>query len=156
MATPPSVLEMPAHSPTVSGFDRLFNRAVGALASRGWTTGDYVQLSVVGRKSGKRYSTPVNPLEYGARRYLVAPRGWTQWVRNALAAGEVTIKHGQSEQRFGVRLVPAGERAPLLGAYLERYRVTVQRYFSVRAGAELSAFEAIADQHPVFELQPRA
>jgi hypothetical protein len=77
-------------------------------------------------------------------------------VHNALAAGEVAIKHGRSEQRFAVRLVSVRERAPLLKAYLERYQATVQRFFSVRAGADPSVFETIAADHPVFELTPRA
>ena len=39
------------------------------------------------------------------RRFLVAGRGRTQWVRNAEVAGEVTLKKGRSRQRFRARPV---------------------------------------------------
>ena len=65
-------------------------------------------LQVRGRKSGKLYSTPVNLLEWKGKRFLVAPRGRTQWVRNAEAAGEVTLKKGSTPAE--VRLRPVAER----------------------------------------------
>lgn len=45
-------------------------------------------LEVKGRKSGEPCRNPVNPLDLDAARYLVAPRGHTQWVRNLRAAGK--------------------------------------------------------------------
>ena len=86
--------------------------------------------------------------------YLVAPRGWTQWVKNALASGHVRLVRGRSVQEFAVRLVPASERPPLLKDYLERYRGAVQRYFEVPAGAKVEAFVPVADGYPVLELVP--
>lgn len=44
-------------------------------------------LRVHGRKTGRLRSTPVLVLRQGGRRYLVAPRGETDWVRNLRAAG---------------------------------------------------------------------
>ena len=44
-------------------------------------------LAVKGRKSGQWRTTPVNLLVHDGRRYLVSPRGQTQWVRNLRAIG---------------------------------------------------------------------
>jgi hypothetical protein len=84
----------------------------------------------------------------------VAPRGWTEWVKNALAAGKVRVCRGRSVQEFAVRLVPPAERPPILKDYLERYSGAVQRYFEIPAGSPVEAFKAIVDDYPVLELVP--
>ena len=60
------------------------------------------------------YSTPVDLLEYEGRRFLVAGRGRTQWVRNAEAAGEVVLKKGLKREQFHVRAVPNEEKLEIL------------------------------------------
>ena len=74
--------------------EKIFNRAFGFLVGLGLGFPYNYLLQVRGRKSGKVYSTPIDLLERNGRRYLVAPRGRTQWVRNAETAGEVTLKKG--------------------------------------------------------------
>lgn len=63
-------------------------------------------LAVRGRKSGKLYKTPVSLLEFNGKRYLVAPRGRTQWVRNAEAAGEIVLKRGNIREKFRLHPLP--------------------------------------------------
>ena len=75
-----------------SAVERVFNRVFGSLVGLGLGFSYNYLLQVRGRKSGKIYSTPIDLLELGGKRFLVAPRGRTQWVRNAEAAGEVTLK----------------------------------------------------------------
>jgi hypothetical protein len=70
--------------------ERVFNRVFGSLVGLGLGFSHNYLLQVRGRKSGKIYSTPIDLLERGGKQFLVAPRGRTQWVRNAEAAGEVT------------------------------------------------------------------
>ena len=41
-----------------------------------------------------------------------------------------------------------------LRAYLDRFKLTVQRYFPLRAGSPPEAFAAIAGRYPVFEMMP--
>jgi deazaflavin-dependent oxidoreductase (nitroreductase family) len=144
-ATPPRFLR-------VAFLERQLNRLMGALAARGLGPRYTYRLEVQGRSSGRTYTTPVNLLRRAGRPYLVAPRGWTQWVRNAMASGRVRLTRGRSTQEFAVRLVPEGERPPILKEYLERYRPAVQRYFEVKAGSPVEAFRAIASGFPVFEL----
>ena len=83
-----------------SAVERVFNRAFGSLVGMGLGFSHNYLLQVRGRKSGKIYSTPIDLLELGGKRFLVAPRGRTQWVRNAEAAGEVTLKKGSKRQRY--------------------------------------------------------
>jgi deazaflavin-dependent oxidoreductase (nitroreductase family) len=134
--------------------ERQLNRMLGVLASKGLGPAYTYRLEVEGRKSGRRYTTPVNLMRRNGRPYLVAPRGWTQWVRNALATGRVRLSRGRSVQEYEVRLLPELERPPILKDYLERYRGAVQRYFEIRAGAPVEAFQAIAPDYPVLELVP--
>ena len=111
-------------------------------------------LQVRGRKSGKLYSTPINRLEWNGKRYLVAPRGHTQWVRNAEAAGEVLLKKGSKQQQFRLRALGETEKLEILKAYLDTFKREVQGYFPIPAGSPIEAFAAIAANYPAFELLP--
>jgi deazaflavin-dependent oxidoreductase (nitroreductase family) len=146
---------MPGSSPSFeapSAVERLFNRAFGALLGLGIGLPHNWLLEVPGRRTGRRHATPVDVLAHDGRRYLVAGRGTTQWVRNARAAGRVTLRKGFRREVVRVRAVPDGEKPPVLKAYLDRFRPTVQRYFPVPAGSPASAFVPLATRYPVFEL----
>lgn len=137
-----------------STVERLFNRAFGFVVGLGLGPSHIHQLQVRGRKSGKLYTTPVDLLELNGKRYLVAPRGRTQWVRNAEAAGEVVLKKGSQRARFRLRVLNDVEKLPILKAYLDSFRREVQRYFAVAAGSPPEAFAEIASSYPAFELLP--
>lgn len=132
--------------------ERVFNRFFGQLVSLGFGLSHNYLLQVRGRKTGKMHATPVNVLLYGNRLFLVAGRGYTQWVRNALAAQQVTLKKGRVRLEFRLRDVPDREKPEILKAYVNRFRRTVQRYFSVPADSALDAFAQVAHRYPVFEL----
>jgi|SRR5579862_1401372 len=135
-------------------FEKLFNRTFGFVVGLGLGPAHIHLLHVLGRKSGKLYSTPVDLLEFEGKRYLVAPRGRTQWVRNAEATGEITLKRGSRRDRFRLRTLNDVEKLPILKAYLDSFRREVQRYFTVPAGSPPEAFAAIAASYPAFELLP--
>ncbi len=137
-----------------SSLERAFNRAFGVLVGWGLGPRDYYLLQVRGRKTGRVFATPVSLVELQGTPFLVAPRGRTQWVRNAEAAGHVTLKRGSSSRRFRLRAVPDADKPPVLRAYLDRFRPAVQRYFPVPAGSPAGAFAEIAPRYPVFELVP--
>ena len=113
-------------------------------------------LEVRGRRSGALRATPVDLLTVGEHRYLVAPRGFTEWVRNAEAVGEVALRRGRRRTAYRVRALPEADRPPVLAAYLDRFRREVQRYFPVAAGAPPAALAPLAARYPVFELHPWA
>jgi deazaflavin-dependent oxidoreductase (nitroreductase family) len=132
--------------------EQLFNRLFGVFVRFGLAPRYNYLVEVRGRRTGRVYSAPINILELGGRQFLVAPRGRTQWVRNAEAAGEVVLKRGSSRRRFRIRAVTGDDKLDVLKRYLDLYKIAVQRYFTVRAGSEARAFAEIADRYPVFEL----
>lgn len=131
---------------------KAFNRFFGFLVGLGVGPRYAYVLEVRGRKTGRIYSTPVNVMESGSKQYLVAPRGRTQWVRNAEATGEVTLKRGSLRKRYRLLAIPDQDKLPLLKLYLESYPAAVQRFFPVQAGCGAEAFRPIAGYYPVFEL----
>jgi deazaflavin-dependent oxidoreductase (nitroreductase family) len=134
--------------------ERIFNRVFGFLVGIGLGFSYNYLLLVRGRKSGKLYSTPINLLELAGKRFLVAPRGRTQWVRNAEAAGEVTLKKGSRLSKFRLHPLPDAEKLEILKAYLDTFRREVQTYFPVPAGSPVQAFADLASNYPAFELVP--
>jgi deazaflavin-dependent oxidoreductase (nitroreductase family) len=139
---------------TPTAIERGFNRVFGFLVGLGLGFPHSYLLQVRGRKSGKLFSTPVDLLELGGKRFLVAPRGRTQWVRNAEAAGEVTLKKGKKQQRFRLRPIPDADKPEILKAYLDNFKREVQTYFPVPAGSPPQAFTDLVQSYPAFELIP--
>jgi deazaflavin-dependent oxidoreductase (nitroreductase family) len=135
-----------------SALERAFNRVFGFLVGLGLGFSYNYLLQVRGRKSGKLYSTPIDLLELRGKRFLVAPRGRTQWVRNAESAGEVTLKKGRTRERFKLRPVPDADKPEILKAYLDNFKREVQRYFPVAAGSPVQAFGELTQSYPAFEL----
>src|SRR5947208_6844578 len=87
----------------------VFNRAVAFLTRHGVSLAGSRVLAVRGRTSGAWRTTPVNLLELDGKRYLVAPRGETQWVRNIRIAGEGPLRLGKRGEGFnGEELGEAG------------------------------------------------
>jgi deazaflavin-dependent oxidoreductase (nitroreductase family) len=132
--------------------ERIFNRIFALAIGFGLGLGHNYMVEVRGRKSGRIFSTPIDLLEFEGRRYLVAPRGETNWVRNARAAGRVTLRKGRRREEFAVREVGPAQRPELLKAYLDRFALAVQRYFPLPRESPASEFGPIAERYPVFEL----
>lgn len=103
-------------------------------------------LAVRGRRSGQLRTVPVNVLELDGERYLVAPRGETDWVLNLRAAGEGALRRRGKEERFRASELPAAERPPIIAAYRERWEAQTK--------AQFKALPDPAD-HPVFRIEPR-
>jgi deazaflavin-dependent oxidoreductase (nitroreductase family) len=146
MNSPPAAFRAP------SAVERAFNKVFGFLVGMGLGFSYNYLLQVKGRKSGKIYSTPIDLLERGGKRFLVAPRGRTQWVRNAEAAGEVTLKKGSQRQQFKLRALADDEKPEILKGYLDQFKREVQTYFPVPAGSPVEAFRELVENYPAFEL----
>jgi deazaflavin-dependent oxidoreductase (nitroreductase family) len=110
-------------------------------------------LEVRGRKSGEWRRTPVNLLVFEGERYLVAPRGETQWVRNLRASGRGRLVLGRRAEEFEAGELPHEERPALLRAYLRKWRWEANQFFG-GVGPEASEEELgrIAPEHPVFRI----
>src|SRR5579859_4244208 len=134
--------------------ERSFSRVLAFLVRIGLVRSHFYVLEVRGRRSGKTISLPVDPLDLDGRRYLVCARGNSNWVRNALASGDVVLTRGRLRLRYAVSEVPPDQRPPLLKAYLDRFAGEVQRFFPVPKGSAVEAFVALATHYPVLELRP--
>jgi deazaflavin-dependent oxidoreductase (nitroreductase family) len=135
----------------------VFNRVVAGLTRIGISVYGSRVLAVRGRKSGEWRTTPVNLLTYDGQRYLVAPRGVTQWVRNIRASGEGELRVGRRRETIRVAEVPDDERPPILRAYLKRWKFEVGVFFQgVGPDASDEELRRIAPDHPIFRIQPNA
>jgi deazaflavin-dependent oxidoreductase (nitroreductase family) len=130
---------------------RLGNRLVAPLARLGLAGRRTHVLTVPGRKSGLPRSTPVQLLSLDGERWLVAPYGVGDWVKNARAAGAVELTRARRTERVRVEEIGAEEAAPVLREYLRRTPI-VKPYFDARKDSPLEAFAAEAERHPVFRI----
>jgi deazaflavin-dependent oxidoreductase (nitroreductase family) len=132
---------------------RVANPVINLLVRLGLKPSGAHTLIVKGRKSGKARTMPVNPLDYEGKRYLVAPRGSTEWARNLRAAGTARLRSGRSTISFEATELPVAARPPIIRAYLDRWANVTARQFGVEKDASLKDLEAIAGDHPVFEIR---
>lgn len=109
-------------------------------------------LTVRGRKTGEPRTTPVNPLDFEGRTYLVAPRGTTQWVRNLRAAGEGELRLGRKTRRFTGEEVPEAEKLPILKAYLDKWAWEVGAFFELPKNPTDEQIREIQQLHPIFRV----
>lgn len=134
--------------------DSVFNAAVAALTRVGLPLAGSRVLAVRGRTSGEWRTTPVNPLRVAGERYLVAPRGTTQWVRNLRAAGGGELRAGRAVEVFQAEEVPDAEKPPILRAYLVAWAWEVGRFFEgVDKNSPDERLREIAPGFPVFRLR---
>ena len=101
-------------------------------------------LAVRGRTSGEWRTVPVNVLELAGHRYLVAPRGDTQWVRNLRATDRGELRWRGRVEPFRAIEIPDSEKPRVIEAYLTRWGYQVKGYFN--------ALPDPAD-HPVFRIE---
>jgi deazaflavin-dependent oxidoreductase (nitroreductase family) len=133
--------------------DRVMNRVVAGLTRMGVSLWGSRILYVRGRTSGAWRTTPVNLLTHDGRRYLVAPRGQTQWVRNLRAAGGGELHVGRRVERFAATELADRAKPPVLRAYLDRWGWEVGRFFDGASGSvDDAGLVEIAPGFPVFAL----
>jgi deazaflavin-dependent oxidoreductase (nitroreductase family) len=133
----------------------VFNRIVAALTRLGVSVLGSRVLEVRGRTSGEWRRTPVNLLSYDGQRYLVAPRGETQWVRNLRVSREGRLRLGRRTESFTAEEIDDERKAPILRAYLKRWKAEVGVFFEgVGPDSSDEELARIAPKHPVFRVTP--
>ena len=131
-----------------------FNPLVSLLTNLGVSVRGSRILVARGRKSGQIRTTPVNPLEIGGKRYLVAPRGETDWVRNLRAARGGELRLGRHREPIGVEEFPDDLKPPILREYLRHWKMETGQFFDgVTAESPEAELRRIAPRHPVFKIQ---
>jgi deazaflavin-dependent oxidoreductase (nitroreductase family) len=130
-----------------------FNRAVGLLTKLGLSVMGSRVLAVKGRSSGQWRTTPVNLLTVDGKRYLVAPRGQAQWVRNIRVAGGGELRLGRKAEPFTVTELADADKPPILRAYLARWGWEVGRFVEgLTKNASDEEIAAAAPGFPVFRI----
>jgi deazaflavin-dependent oxidoreductase (nitroreductase family) len=139
---------------TVSRMDRAFNKSVELLTRVGISVMGSRVLAVRGRTSGQWRTNPVNLLGYEGERYLVAPRGHTQWVRNIRVAGGGEMRIGRRVETITVTELADADKLPVLREYLRKWAWEVGRFFpdGVSATSSDETLRDIAPGFPVFRL----
>jgi deazaflavin-dependent oxidoreductase (nitroreductase family) len=133
---------------------QVFNATVAGLTRLGISVWGSRVLAVRGRKSGEWRTTPVNLLTVDGDRYLVAPRGQTQWVRNLRAAGEGELRVGRRAEHFSATELADQDKPPILRAYLKRWKFEVGVFFQgVGPDASDGKLLEIAPGYPVFRIR---
>jgi deazaflavin-dependent oxidoreductase (nitroreductase family) len=139
----------------VGGGTVFFNRVVEWLTRHGVSLWGSRVLAVRGRTSGEWRTVPVNLLTHEGERYLVAPRGHTQWVRNLRAAGGAgELRLGKRVEQFVADELPDEAKPAVLRSYLKRWKFEVGVFFDgVDASASDETLLRIAPGYPVFKLR---
>ncbi len=131
----------------------LMNRLVRALIRLGLSVYGSAELRVRGRKSGEWRSTPVNQLTVGGQRYLVAPRGVTQWVRNLRASGTGELRVGRRTTVFSAQELADEAKLPVLREYLRRWSWELGQFFEgLDKNSSDEQLQAAAPGFPVFRI----
>jgi deazaflavin-dependent oxidoreductase (nitroreductase family) len=132
---------------------RFFNTSVQSLTRHGISIYGSRVLYVRGRKTGEWRTTPVNPLTHDGNRYLVAPRGHTQWVRNMRVAKGGELRVGRRVERFTATELADEQKPEVLRAYLKRWKFEIGVFFDgVGPDASDEQLLAIAPGYPVFRI----
>ena len=127
---------------------RLQNAILSAAIRLGIAPKGMHLVAVRGRQTGELRETPIDPIEMDGKRWLVAPFGEVNWVRNARKAGRVRLRRGRTVEYLQVREADPAESAPVLRAYLKRGYTA--DYFDAGPNSPLADFEVEAHKHPVF------
>lgn len=143
-----------AHAPQLPWWLKPVNQLIMALNRHGLPLGTQHILTIVGRKTGKAYSTPVSLLTINGARYICTV-GETGWVKNARAVKEGMLQRGRIRERVVLIELPVAERGPILWAFPSQVPHGVP-FFTQVLGLpnDPEAFAAAAPQCPVFRIEP--
>ncbi len=133
----------------------VLNRTIVRLTRMGISVWGSRELRVRGRISGEWRRVPVNLLTIDGNRFLVSPRGHSQWVRNLRVAGKGELRVGRRIEAFcGTEVTDPAQKIEILRAYLRRWKMEVGVFFDgVGPDSNDEELGAIVDRHPVFQVE---
>jgi deazaflavin-dependent oxidoreductase (nitroreductase family) len=137
----------------VSRTERLGNVVARLLIRAGLGPSRMHLITVVGRATGKRRTTPLSVVEIDGQRWLVAPYSRAAWAQNVMASGSAILSRGRVTERVKLEPADAHDSAPVLKAYI-RLEPMTRAAFKLDPEAGLEEFEAIAPKHTVFRIRP--
>lgn len=131
---------------------KIMNSVLGWFTRFGLSPSKVHKIEVRGRKSGQLRTAVVNVLHYDGRRYLVAPRGNTEWVRNVRAANGDASLLRKDREKVHLEEIPVEQRPPIIKAYVNENAMATKQYFGVEPDDPIERYEGIAPDHPVFQI----
>jgi deazaflavin-dependent oxidoreductase (nitroreductase family) len=136
----------------------VFNALAKPLIKTPLPMGPSGLLTVPGRKSGVPRTTPVAVIDYQGRRWVWAPWGEVDWVKNLRAAGKATVTIRTRKQEVKARELDEEQRRTffreVMGAQARRAKGLGFLFFRMADGVDLHQPDEIAKDRPVFELTP--
>ena len=132
---------------------RAANAVFRWLAEAGVSIAGTRALRVRGRKTGQLRGVVVNLMTVDGRDYVVSPRGNTQWVRNARAAGEVEMGPRWRGRTVRISEVADDAKLDLLKRYLDRWYWEVKGHVGgLTPQSTDEQIRAVAPSIPIVEL----
>jgi hypothetical protein len=132
---------------------RTVNELFRWLAEAGIGLAGTRALRIRGRNTGKPRGVVINLMTVQGRDYVVSPRGNTQWVRNARAAGQVEMGPRWRSRDVQISEVADDAKPELLKVYLKRWYWEVKGHVGgLTPDSTDEQIRAVAPSIPVFEL----
>jgi len=134
-----------------------FNAITKSLLAAGVPLGFNGLITVRGRKSGLPRTTPVAIIEVSGRRWVWAPWGEVQWVRNLRAAGRATITVRRRTEDVNATELDPTERVGYFRHILDPLARSIPfgvQFIRIADGVDLNDPVGAAEGRPVFELHP--
>ncbi len=142
----------------VPWFMPLFNALARPLIRTGLPMGPSGLVTVPGRKTGLPRTNPVAIIDYEGRRWVWAPWGEVDWVKNLRASGRATVTIRRKAQEIAARELDEEQRRvffrDVMGSQARRARGLGFLFFRVMDGVDLHHPDEIARERRVFELTP--
>jgi deazaflavin-dependent oxidoreductase (nitroreductase family) len=136
----------------------MFRPIVRPLLAAGAPLGFNGLITIPGRTTGVPRTTPVAIIDASGRRWVWAPWGDVQWVRNLRAAGRATITVRRRTQEVTATELDAAQRLVFFRDILEPVARGIpfgRTFIRVVDGTDLDHPLEAAQGRPVFELHPR-
>jgi deazaflavin-dependent oxidoreductase (nitroreductase family) len=133
--------------------DKILSDLITGLTRMGVSVWGSRVLAVRGRTSGEWRTVPVNLLVLDGERYLVAPRGVTQWVRNLRTAEGGELRVGRRVETFTAGELDDDAKPAVLRAYLQKWKFEVGMFFDGVDATSDEALRRIAPGYPVFRIR---
>jgi deazaflavin-dependent oxidoreductase (nitroreductase family) len=135
----------------------LFSPLLQALLRAGLPVGPNSLITVRGRKSGEPRTAGVAIIEVGGRRWIWAPWGDVNWVRNLRVAGRATLTRGRRTEEVSAFELGLEERVAFFRDVLGPFAKSIpggMTFVRFLDQTDLNDPVGIARDRRVFELHP--
>jgi deazaflavin-dependent oxidoreductase (nitroreductase family) len=98
-------------------------------------------LTVKGRKSGNWIKVPITPVEFKGEKYLVAPRGETQWARNLRKNPKAQLTKKRETRNFTATEISGALQTEVVKLYQRKVPAVKSQFLSLPDPKDHPAFK---------------